>query len=52
MKCNQTYLFVIYRNGKPFRHFAAQQTALNYLAACCDLYPGDNWDMQCPDYKR
>ena len=52
MKVNQTFLFVILRDGIPFRHFSAQQTALNYLAACLDLFPASVWRLHVTDFAN
>lgn len=46
MRVGQDYLYVVYRDGKPFRHFGSKQQALFYLAACSDLDPGSSWDLR------
>lgn len=45
MRVGQDYLYVVYRDGKPFRHFGSKQQALFYLAACSDLIPGVVWRL-------
>lgn len=43
MRVMQDFLYIILRNGKRFRHFAAKQTAMSYIAACWDLDPASTW---------
>lgn len=43
---NTDPIYIILRNGKRWRHFSARQNALWYLAACCDLFPDDKWEIR------
>lgn len=49
MRVGQDCLYVVYRDGKPFRHFGSKQQALFYLAACSDLDPGSEWSLRIRD---
>lgn len=45
MYVGQDCVYVIMRDGKPFKHFGSKQTAINYISACLDLDPGSNWEL-------
>lgn len=46
MKYKPESIYVLFRNGKRWRHFAARTNAVNYYAACCDLCPEDQWELR------
>ena len=45
VKCGQTVLFEINRDGKLFRSFATRGNALSYLAAARELCPDSKWEF-------
>ena len=45
MKFGQDCVYVIMRDGKPFKHFGSKQVAVNYISACLDLDPGSSWSL-------
>lgn len=45
MRVGQDYVYVVYRDGVPFRHLSSKQSALFYIAACLDLFPNSSWEM-------
>ena len=45
-------IYVIFRNGKRWRHFTSRQNAICYLAACCDLCLDDHWVLKTIDVEE
>ena len=46
MRVGQNCVYVIMRNGKPFKFLGSKQIAVNYIAACLDLDPGSVWKIR------
>lgn len=46
MKYKIDNIYVLYRNGYPFRHFTVESQAKQYFCACRDLCPEDRWDLR------
>ena len=52
MRYKPDAIYVLFRNGKRFRHFSTETNAKQYYCACRDLFPDEQWELRVEEVNN